>query len=69
MRRNPFGAFLFSIARLFGSPFVRQPDPLGYLSGPFELRQLGAVKEVKFWETDRLGDLHLTYDDRLRAFV
>jgi hypothetical protein len=25
--------------------------------------------QVKFWETGRLGDLQLTFDDQLPAFV
>jgi twinkle protein len=32
------------------------------------LTEIG-IRKVKFWETGRLGDLHLTFDDRLRAFV
>jgi twinkle protein len=32
------------------------------------LTELG-IRKVKFWETGRLGDLHLTFDDQLRAFV
>jgi twinkle protein len=32
------------------------------------LTEIG-IRKVKFWETGRLGDLHLTFDNRLRAFV
>ena len=32
------------------------------------LTEIG-IRKVKFWETGRLGDLHLAFDDRLRAFV
>ena len=32
------------------------------------LTEIG-IRKVKFRETGRLGDLHLTFDDRLRAFV
>jgi hypothetical protein len=27
------------------------------------------IRKVKLWETGRLGDAYLTFDDRLRAFV
>jgi len=43
-----------------------QARPGAVQSAQDRLTEIG-IRKVKFWETGRLGDLHLTFDDRLRA--